>query len=59
MFSAVMRNLIKVFYRYIRYVLGFISQLIPIGSLFYAIEESPSLEEASNKKKKVVNIIAY
>ena len=44
-----MRNLIKVFYRYILYVLGFISKFIPIGSLFYAIEESPSLEEESNK----------
>ena len=44
-----MRNLIKVLYRYILYVLGFISQFIPIGSLFYTIEESPSLEEESNK----------
>ncbi len=44
-----MRNLIKVFYQYILYVLGFISQFIPIGSLFYAIEESPSLEDESNK----------
>ena len=44
-----MRKLIKVFYHYILYVLGFISQFIPIGSLFYAIEESPSLEDESNK----------
>lgn len=44
-----MRNVIKYIYRYLLYLLGFISQVVPIGSLFYTIEETPSLEKDSNQ----------
>ena len=44
-----MRNVFKNIYRYFLYLLGFISQFIPLGSLFYTIEEKPSLENDSNK----------
>jgi len=44
-----MRNMIKTTYRCLLYILGFVSYLFPIGSLFYKIEENPSLEELSNK----------
>ena len=44
-----MRNVIKYIYRYLLYLFGFISQVIPIGSLFYTIEETPSLEKDSNQ----------
>ena len=49
MYFKSLRNVIKITYHYVRYLLGFVSKIIPIGKFFYSIEETPSLEKSSNK----------
>tara|TARA_Y100001960_G_C14640959_1_gene810829 strand:+ start:468 stop:1172 length:705 start_codon:yes stop_codon:yes gene_type:complete len=49
MYFKSVRNVIKITYHCARYLLGFISKIFPIGKFFYSIDETPSLEKASNK----------